>query len=75
MTYIKGTENQVANHLSRLEDEAMRHLGDKTEIDDTFPDENILDAFQDLIQWFANFVNHLASDIYHRNYPFIKGKI
>ena len=23
----KGTENQVADHLSRLEDEAMRKLG------------------------------------------------
>ena len=33
----KGTENQVADHLSRLEDEAMRELGDKTDIDDTFP--------------------------------------
>ena len=26
----KETENQVADHLSRLEDEAMRELGDKT---------------------------------------------
>ena len=33
----KGTENQVADHLSHLEDEAMRELGDKTDIDDTFP--------------------------------------
>ena len=28
----KGTENQVADHLSRLEDEAMRELGDNTDI-------------------------------------------
>ena len=34
----KGTENQVADHLSRLEDEAMTELVDKTDIDDTFPD-------------------------------------
>ena len=34
----KGTENQVADHLSCLEDEAMRELGDKADIDDTFPD-------------------------------------
>ena len=26
----KGTENQVADHLFRLEDEAMRELGDNT---------------------------------------------
>ena len=28
----KGTENQVADHFSRLEDEAMRELGDKTDM-------------------------------------------
>ena len=51
----KGTENQVAYHLSRLEDEAMRELGDKTDIDDTFPDEHVLAASQELIPWFADF--------------------
>ena len=34
----KGTKNQVADHLSWLEDEAMWELGEKTEIDDIFPD-------------------------------------
>ena len=28
----KGTDNQVADHLSRLEDEAMHELGEKAEI-------------------------------------------
>ena len=59
----KGTENQVADHLSSLEDEAMRELGDKTDIDDTFRDEHVLAASQDLIPWFADFANYLASDI------------
>ena len=59
----KETENQVADHLSHLEDEAMRELGDKTDIDDTFPDEHVLVASQDLIPWFADFANYLASDI------------
>ena len=59
----KGTENQVANHLSRLEDEAMRELGENVEIDDTFPDEHVLAASHDLIPWFANFAIYLASDI------------
>ena len=59
----KGTENQVADHLSLLEDEAMRELGNKTDIDDTFPDEHVLAASHDLIPWFANFANYLASDI------------
>ena len=59
----KGTENQVADHFSRLEDEAMRELGDKTDIDDTFPEAHVLAASQDLIPWFADFANYLASDI------------
>ena len=38
-------------------------LGDKTKIGDTFPDEHVLAASQDLIPWFADFANYLASDI------------
>ena len=49
--------------MSRLEDEAMMELGEKAEIDDTFSDEHVLGASQDLIPWFANFANYLASDI------------
>ena len=59
----KGTENQVADHLSYLEDEVMRELGDKIDIDETFPDKHVLAASQDLIPWFADFANYLASDI------------
>ena len=49
--------------MSLLEDEAMRELGDNTNIDDTFPDEHVLAASQDFITWFADFENYLASDI------------
>ena len=59
----KGTENQVADHLSRLEEEAMLKLGDRAEINDAFPDEQVLAASHDLIPWFADFANYLASDI------------
>ena len=41
----------------------MRELGDKTYIDDTFPDEHVLAASQDLIPWFADFANYQASGI------------
>ena len=34
----KGTENQVVDHLCRLEDEAMLELGENPEIDDAFLD-------------------------------------
>ena len=38
-------------------------MGDKAEIDDTFRDEHVLAASQDLIPWFTDFANYLASDI------------
>ena len=41
----------------------MRELGDKNDIDDTFPDEHVLAASQDLIPWFVDVANYLASDI------------
>ena len=66
----KGTENQVADHLSRLEDDAMQELGEKAEIDDTFPDENVLAASHDLIPWFADVANYWS----HQTCPSIRGK-
>lgn len=51
----KGTENHVANHMSRLEDEAMRELAENFEVDDAFPDEYVLATSHDLILWFADF--------------------
>ena len=59
----KGTENQVVDHLSCLEDEAMRELGDKTKINVILSYEHALAASQDLIPWFPDFMNYLASDI------------
>ncbi len=42
----------------------MRELGKKAKINDTFPDEHVFAASQDLIPpWFADFANNLASDI------------
>ena len=70
----KGTKNQVAYHLYRLEDEAMRGLGDKTDIDDTFPDEHVLASSQDFIPWFADFANCLASDIIRLDLSFHQRK-
>ena len=53
----KGTENQVVDHLSRLEDEAMKELGEKSEIDDMYLNEHVSAASQDLIPWFTDFLN------------------
>ena len=70
----KGTENQVVDNLSRLEDEAMRELCVKAEINDTFPDEHVFSSSYDLIPWFADFANYQASDIVPSDLPSIRGK-
>ncbi|KAL4342153.1 hypothetical protein GQ457_08G025220 [Hibiscus cannabinus] len=55
----KGTENQVADHLSRLDNP---HNQDRdVEISDSFPDEKIL--FPTAIPWYADIVNFLVSGI------------
>ena len=48
----------------------MRELGDKTDIDDTFPDEHVLAASLDLIPWFTDFANYLARDIVPSDFSF-----
>ena len=50
----KGTKNHVVDHLSRLKDATMQELGQKAEIDDTFPDDHALADSDDLIPWFSN---------------------
>ena len=70
----KGTKNLVADHLSQLEDEAIRELSERAEIDGTFSDEHVLAASQDFIPCFADFANYLSSDIIPPTCPIIKGK-
>nr|XP_017248025.1 PREDICTED: uncharacterized protein LOC108219212 [Daucus carota subsp. sativus] len=57
----KGTENQVADHLSRLEDEA-RASKDTTLINESFPDEQLF-GVQEEEPWFADIVNYLVSNV------------
>ncbi|XP_060177803.1 uncharacterized protein LOC132607738 [Lycium barbarum] len=57
----KGCENQVADHLSRLE-EGGRPL-DGLEINESFPDEQVMAGSHDMIPWYADFANFHASDI------------
>ena len=59
----KGSKNMVADHLSRLEISEIvqkHHL----QIDDTFPDEQIL-AFShaETSPWFANIANSISTGI------------
>ncbi|WRX31367.1 Reverse transcriptase domain - like 10 [Theobroma cacao] len=56
----KGTENQVADHLLRLEIKAQGK--DSTLIKETFPDEQILQVGKKSLPWYADFVNYLCKD-------------
>jgi len=51
----KGTENIIADHLSRLKIDSTSNI---TQINDYFPDECLLSI--STMPWFANIVNFLA---------------
>ncbi|XP_062080935.1 uncharacterized protein LOC133785737 [Humulus lupulus] len=57
----KGIENQVADHLSRLEAGTERQ--DEGPIKETFPDEQLLVVNQVTTPWYADFVNYLMSGL------------
>ena len=52
----------------------MLELGEKDEINDTFPDEHVLRASRDLIPWFADFLNYLTSETVPSNLSFHQSK-
>jgi hypothetical protein len=55
----KGTENVVANHLSRL---TMDFTEDATPISETFPDEQLMHIAHNPAPWFVDIVNYLVTD-------------
>nr|XP_016454736.1 PREDICTED: uncharacterized protein LOC107778923 [Nicotiana tabacum] len=55
----KGTENQVAHHLSRLE--KHDHVEEGGQIKEAFPDEQLFSITQDPPPWYADCVNYLVS--------------
>ncbi|KAJ9541597.1 hypothetical protein OSB04_028103 [Centaurea solstitialis] len=57
----KGVNNQVADHLSRLE-KTDQTVGN-ADICEVFPDERILSAKPMSVPWFADIVNYLACGI------------
>ncbi|KAI3472472.1 hypothetical protein Pfo_031258 [Paulownia fortunei] len=69
----KGSENVVADHLSRLEHKNENFEGP---IKDFFPGEFIL-AIKDNLPWYADFMNYLASGLlppnltYHQKKKFL----
>jgi hypothetical protein len=55
----KGTENVVADHLSRL---TMDFTEDTTPIFETFPNEQLMHIAHNPAPWFADIVNYLVTD-------------
>ncbi|XP_070046205.1 uncharacterized protein [Nicotiana tomentosiformis] len=57
----KGTENQVADHLSRLE--SRNHVAEGGSIKEIFPDEQLLAVTSGEAPWYADYVNFIASGV------------
>ena len=53
----KGTENVVADHLSRM-DHVQPNEGNDGDINEKFPDEQLLAIGE--VPWYADIVNYLA---------------
>ena len=53
----RGSENMVADHLSRLEFD--KGIEDPTKIEESFPDEQLL-VVEASLPWYADIVNFLA---------------
>ncbi|XP_070017107.1 uncharacterized protein [Nicotiana sylvestris] len=57
----KGTENQVVDHLSRLENRG--HVTEGESIKEIFHDEHLLAITSDETPWYADYVNFIASGV------------
>ncbi|PIN21854.1 DNA-directed DNA polymerase [Handroanthus impetiginosus] len=57
----KGIENQIADHLSRLESPAK--TDEPNLINDNFPDEQLLAIVASDVPWYADIVNYLTCGI------------
>ncbi|GJS20384.1 reverse transcriptase domain-containing protein [Tanacetum coccineum] len=56
----KGTENVVADHLSRIENDES---SDDSKVDDNFPGDTLMEINTKDEPWFADFANYLVADI------------
>lgn len=65
----KGTENQVANHLSRIE---QLQDSDDLEINEIFPDEQLFQI--EKAPWFADIVNYLTSGHINQDFTYQQKK-
>ncbi|XP_033510466.1 uncharacterized protein [Nicotiana tomentosiformis] len=57
----KGTKNQMAGHLSRLENQ--EHVEKGWVIKETFPDEHLFAVTHDPSPWYADYVNFIMGGL------------
>ena len=60
--YRKGTENQIADHLSRLEN--FSHVNQGEKIWEEFQDEQLMELYIYQVSWYVNIVNLIVSGEY-----------
>lgn len=68
----KGCENQVADHLSRMEGE--QKISDEIKINDAFSNEEILAAAVEKFPWYADYANYVVSEVIPDNLTFHQRK-
>ncbi|TQD85450.1 hypothetical protein C1H46_028973 [Malus baccata] len=68
----KGSENVVADHLSRLIQDG--EVESTVPLNETFPDEHSFVAQHGKVPWFADFVNYLASGVIPNDMSFQQKK-
>ncbi|GKC35028.1 reverse transcriptase domain-containing protein, partial [Tanacetum coccineum] len=56
----KGTENVVADHISRIDND---ETSDESDVNDNFPGETLMEITMNDTPWFADFVNYLVGDV------------
>ena len=59
----KGSENLVANHLSRLDQEGLKKNDDGVPINEIFHDEHLFSVALKELPWYADIANYLVSGI------------
>ena len=57
----KGSENLIADHLSRLDQEELNKSDDSVPINESFHGEHLLTLDSKELPWFADFANYLVS--------------
>ena len=67
---MKGTENLVVDHLSRLEG-----LSKEIHISDDFPDEQLLAIeYEKPVPWFVDLVNYLVARVLPPEFSYLQKK-